>query len=201
VRVSLRFDPILCDLDGTLVDSAPAITTALRIALSECGVKLDPAPDLASFVGPPLDQTLARIVSEPDRAARVLDVYRREFSRLIDGSIPLMPGADDAIRAFSEAGAALGVVTYKPTTLAEEVLRGAGLRGLFPFVLGTTPQGPTRSKGELLHEALVALRPHRRVPVYVGDHAEDREAAAHNGVAFLSYGSNNWKDIMRRVLG
>lgn len=197
----MRFDPILCDLDGTLVDSAPAITTALHIAFSECGVKFEPPPDVASFVGPPLDQTLARIVPEPDRAARVLEVYRREFSRLIDGSIPLMPGADAAMRAFSEAGAALGVVTYKPTTLAEDVLPGTGLRGLFPLVLGTSPQGPTRSKDELLHEALVALRPHRRVPVYVGDHAEDREAAAHNGVAFLPFGSNNWKDIMQRVLG
>jgi phosphoglycolate phosphatase len=196
----LKFDPILCDLDGTLVDSAPAITTALRIAFSECGVEFDPALDFSSFVGPPLDRTLAQMVPEPDRAARVLEVYREEYSRLINGSIPLMPGADAAIRAFSEEGAILGVVTYKPKALAEEVLQGTGLRRLFHLVLGTTPRETPRSKGELLHEALEALRPHRRAPVYVGDHAEDRDAAAHNGVAFLPYGPNDWRDIMRLVL-
>jgi phosphoglycolate phosphatase len=200
VRSSLKFDPILCDLDGTLVDSAPTITTALHFAFSECGVKLDPEVDLASFVGPPLDRALARIIPEPGTAARVLDVYRREYSRLIDGSVPLMPGADAAITAFSEAGATLAVVTYKPTALAEDVLRGAGLRGLFPLVLGTTPRGPTRTKGELLHKALTALRPHRGTPLYVGDHAEDREAAAENMVAFLPFGPNDWQQIMRRVL-
>lgn len=195
----MKFDPILCDLDGTLVDSAPAITTALRIAFSTCAVELDPTQDLHSFVGPPLDRMLAKVIPEPDRVARVLEVYRQEYSRIIEVSTPLMPSADDAVRAFSNAGAKLGVVTYKPTPLAEVVLGGTGLLSLFDLVVGTIPREAPRSKAELLEEALTALRPHRRAPVYVGDHAEDREAAAHCGVAFLAYGPNNWPEIMRRV--
>lgn len=181
------------------MDSAPAITTALRIAFSKCGVELDPTQDLNSFVGPPLDRMLARVIPEPDTVARVLKVYRQEYSRIIEVSTPLMPSADDAVRAFSEAGARLGVVTYKPTPLAEVVLAGAGLRSLFDLVVGTIPGEASRCKAELLQEALIALRPFRRVPVYVGDHAEDREAAARCGVAFIAYGPNNWRDIMRRV--
>ena len=73
-------------------------------------------------------------------------------------------------------------------------------RTIFHLVLGTTPQEGSRGKDGLLREALRALRPHRRAPVYVGDHEEDREAAAHCGIAFIAYGPNSWGDIMRRVL-
>jgi phosphoglycolate phosphatase-like HAD superfamily hydrolase len=182
------------------VDSGPVITAALRSALFKCGVAVDPALDLSSFVGPPLERSLARVVPDRDAAARVLDVYREEYSRIIETSTPLMPAAETAVRSFSEAGASLAVVTYKPTTLAESVLAGTGLRGYFGVVLGTALRDDLRTKADLLLEAVEALRPHRLSPVYVGDHPEDEAAAVACGIAFVAYGPNQWTDIMKLVL-
>ena len=54
---------VLLDLDGTLVDSAPAILSALRGACVSCGVT-PLVPLDAALIGPPLRAMIERVVGE-----------------------------------------------------------------------------------------------------------------------------------------
>ena len=190
----VRYDPILCDLDGTLADSAPGIVAAIRAACASCGVAIGEGVDLAAFVGPPLEESLAILAPEPELVPVLVRTYREEYGRMAP-STPLLPGVAPTLRSWTTGGTVLAVVTYKPAHLAQVMLTGAGIRGLFRLVVGRGRGRDPRRKADLLREALERLRPHAGVPLYVGDHEEDEAAARACGTAFMRVGPATWTDI------
>jgi len=194
----MRYDPILCDLDGTLVDSAQGIVAAIRAACASCGVTIADGVDLFSFVGPPLEKSFATLAPEPGLVPALVRAYREEYGRMAP-STPLLPNVRSTLRSWRVTGAALAVVTYKPARLAEAMLTGAGVRGLFDLVVGRRLGDDPRRKADLLGEALERLRPHAATPLYVGDHAEDEVAARVCGIDFVGVGPAGWSEIARLV--
>ena len=65
-----RYTHILFDLDGTLIDSAPAILASFRNAFAEAGITPVVAID-ESIIGPPLLETLQILSGSHDTATSV----------------------------------------------------------------------------------------------------------------------------------
>jgi phosphoglycolate phosphatase len=194
-----RFDPVLCDVDGTLVDSLPGIVASLRAALRAEGTSLPPDLDLGPFVGMPLERIFVTLASDGD-VRRLVEAYRSDYEAHGLPSTPSMPGAVDAIGALRRAGVTLAVVTYKPAVFAERILDAIGVRAAFDLVVGRELQGDSRSKGELIAQAFRDLGAPGGLPVYIGDHQEDRLAAAAAGIAFLPYGPPGWHELEAQLL-
>lgn len=117
------FDPILFDLDGTVIDSVALIRESHRHAVREVlGREL--ADDvLVANVGRPLIEQM-RAFSE-DRAQELLDVYRAWNHAHTADLLVAYDGIEDVLRRLVEAGRTLGIVTSKsgPTVqLAWDVL-------------------------------------------------------------------------------
>jgi len=160
------------DLDQTLVDSGPRITSCLRAALAEVGVPLDDAVAEASR-GLPLTSTVAALLPAGADPALVEDVaarYRAQDRRPDgEGGHPLvgpMPHARAALEAVVGAGGRAVVVSAKRTEAVGRVLAWAGLEDLVASVagdlFGVAKAGALRAEG---------------AGVYVGDHPADVEAA------------------------
>jgi phosphoglycolate phosphatase len=189
-------DPILFDLDGTLVDSGPAIVAAVRSAARSVGAPVDEGSDLSFCVGPPLEEVFAHLLGEaPALVPRAIKAYRREYVQAARRSTLPMPGAEAALDRLAEAGSTLAVVTYKPAWIAEVVLRASGLFPRFALVAGRARGRDDLTKADLLQDALARLEPHSAAPLFVGDHDLDEEAARANGVAFARYGPLDWPAI------
>ena len=60
-----RYSHILFDLDGTLIDSAPAILASFRDAFARSGIAPVRAVD-ESIIGPPLTETLQLLAGTTD---------------------------------------------------------------------------------------------------------------------------------------
>jgi phosphoglycolate phosphatase len=175
---------LICDLDGTLVDSFPGIAAALRAACESAGVA--PAvPITRSLIGPPLDDLLRRVagLDDPDTLARLA----RAFMAAYDGgacrlSAPF-PGVGEMLEAVRSRGLTLALATNKRLVPTRAILDALGWGPLFAAVETLDSRGgKPRAKAGMLTDACVALRVDPRTAFYLGDTVADVHAAREAGM-------------------
>ena len=118
------FDAVLFDMDGTLVDSTPAVTRSWLRWAGEEGV--DPAL-LVGRHGVPAAGIIAAVAPERDEAARAAALERIEAIEVGDTEgVVVLPGALAALEALA-GGARSAVVTSSTRPLALVRIAAAGL--------------------------------------------------------------------------
>ena len=179
---------VVFDLDGTLVDSLPAIRTAI---LDVCGALDLPRPNLAAvkgFVGAGVPVAMDRLLrwAEADAALheRAVAAMAEAYPRVPVSENRVLPGARDMLAALADRGLALALCTNKPRMPAELVLRGLSLGPFASVVCGD--DGPARKPdAAMVHRACAKLRVPVSEAVYVGDSEIDHGAAAAAGMRFV----------------
>ena len=186
---------VVCDLDGTLVDSAPDLSGALNTVLAERGIPTVPFEEIRLLVGGGalvlIKRALAR-VGNPGRydtarmLDRFLDVYR---SRLTRESRPY-PGVPGALRALAGHGHPLAVCTNKPEDLARRMLDELGLDFFGEAVVGGDTFAFRKPDRRTLEAATERAGGNPRRSVLIGDSLTDVETARNAGVPVIlvSYG-------------
>lgn len=175
------FDPILFDLDGTVIDSVTLIRESHRHAVRTVLGEDLPDATLVALVGRPLIDQM-RAFSEP-RAEELLRVYR-EWNHAHTAEL-LRPyeGIDELLTEARAAGRRLGIVTSKsgPTVqLAFDVLP---LRHHFDVVIAAEDTQRHKPDPEPIATALSRLGAGANGGCYVGDAPFDIQAARAAGVA------------------
>lgn len=123
-----RFQLLVFDWDGTLMDSAEAIVEALQAACGDLELPV-PTDDNARFIiGMSLHDALAHVLPDLDPAEhpRLAERYRHHFL-LRDGGTTLFPGAADTVRELHAAGFLLGIATGKSRRGLDRALASTGL--------------------------------------------------------------------------
>jgi len=181
---------VLCDLDGTLVDSAEDIRAALNALLAEHG--RDPVHpfEIKAMIGDGVaklgERALAARSGDPDDAPRLvprfLALYEPNAARLTRP----YAGVRATLRALGERGLRLAVVTNKPEAATREILASLDLAPLIEVVVG----GDTASERKP-HPAPVLLALERlgiapAEAVMVGDNHHDVSAARAAGVPAIA---------------
>ena len=186
---------VVCDLDGTLVDSAPDLSAALNTVLAEQGVPTVPFEEIRLLVGGGalvlIKRALAR-VGAPERYDtarmfdRFLDVYR---ARLTRESRPY-PGVHGALRALARRGHPLAVCTNKPEDLARRMLDELGLDFFGEAVVGGDTFDFRKPDRRTLEAAVARAGGEPDRSVLIGDSRTDVETARNGGVPVIlvSYG-------------
>ena len=192
---------VICDLDGTLIDSAPAMAHAVRFGCAAAGTPLAPSLNLAWCVGPRIEDSLRALVGD-ELMPLARHAFRDEYRRTAASLTSTMPGARGALGRLRAAGVPLAVATYKTGALASMILHATDLAGLFDTVRARRHDvEDERPKADLLAEALNVLGTGPEDALYVGDHDEDETAAAAVGVSFLRYPDLDWREIETVVVG
>ncbi|MEO6984795.1 MAG: HAD-IA family hydrolase [Paralcaligenes sp.] len=99
----MKFDAVIFDCDGILVDSEPITLGVLRDMLSELGWELSPQQCHALFVGKAFQDEMALIQENTGKklGPEWIDVFRaRRNSALISG-LEAVPGIHDALAAIA----------------------------------------------------------------------------------------------------
>src|SRR5436305_14872684 len=92
---------ILFDLDGTLIDSYPAITASVNHVRSLYGLPPLPEPEVRRHVGRGPAYLLEHTVPRGDVAANVA-AYRDHHPSVFRGGTRLLPGAAEALRCLHQ---------------------------------------------------------------------------------------------------
>lgn len=190
--------PLVCDLDGTIADTAAAIFESLHVTCAGFGVALDRDADLSWCLGPPLYHCLRRLGVPETSMTDAIAIFETAHTERLGLVVP-MPGAVETITRLRADGIEIGVATIKPQPIAELVLETVGLRGQMRAVVGRRDDLDPRTKTDLVREALHLLS--GPAPVYVGDHDGDAEAAEVLGLPFVRYPEESWDDVAAAVYG
>ena len=109
-----RFDLLVFDWDGTLMDSAGSIVLAIQAACSDLGLPV-PSDAAASYIiGLGLNEALAELLPglSTSEYGQLVERYRYHFLSK-DHEIPLFDGVSAAIQELSDMGFLLAVSTGK----------------------------------------------------------------------------------------
>lgn len=162
------------DMDGTLLDTFPAILGCINEVLGEMGaVPFAPAklkPLVGTFIG---DIYAGKGVDPAKARARHRELYLEKYS----GMSRPYPGAPEALESLRLGGIRTAVVTMRVGEIAREVLRHHGLMGCLDLVVGEDEVA--RAKPDPEH-VLAALRKLGVAPAdacMVGDTEHDMRAA------------------------
>jgi phosphoglycolate phosphatase len=173
--------PILFDMDGTLVDSAPAISRRLRETLEHFDVIPPDEAGIRLLIGPPTGSSLLSFVG-PDRVEEADAFYHRLSHQDGLAHQELFPEIDRLLATLVEANIPLGVSTSKPQREAERTAEHFGIAQYFTSLVGSSPTRPT--KAAVVGETLAQLQAiaHSPTPLMIGDRSFDIEGAAEHDV-------------------
>jgi phosphoglycolate phosphatase len=172
---------IIFDLDGTLIDSAEDLRSALNATLNAAGLRSIEVDEIRGMIGDGMTTLLERALvavgaAEPKQTnalvARFLEIY--EANPL--ASTRCYPGVIETLEILSRHFR-LAVATNKPIAAANKILRGLSLNHLFSVVLGGDSLPRRKPDPGPLLEVLRQLAIAADQAFLVGDNIHDVEAA------------------------
>lgn len=181
---SKRYELLVFDWDGTLIDSAGLIVASLQAACAEAGLEQPSDPEARHVIGLGLGEAIAHLLPSetPDRHKEVTDLYIKHYlAREREETAELFTGTEEALRHLRGQGHTLAVATGKSRRGLDRVLGRMGLAEVFN---ATRCSDETFSKPHprMLEELMDVTFTAPEATVMIGDTTHDLEMARNAGV-------------------
>lgn len=179
-----RFELVIFDWDGTLMDSVGRIVSSMQSAAIQIGRAVPEADAVRNIVGLSLQEALPRLFGPLDELGyqQLLQAYRQQYVHDDPTPTPLFTGVAPILHQLTERGHLLAVATGKARAGLDRVLAETGFSQLFHASRGADE---ARSKPDpmMLEQLLAQLNVPLEQAVMVGDSSYDMEMAANLGMA------------------
>lgn len=182
---------IAFDLDGTLVNTAPDLVTALNHVLTQNDLEPVDLDKVETMIGHGARAMIVKGMEyqgvSPDEV--FLDQCFRTFLDYYSDHIAVhshpFEGTETALDALSEAGAILSVCTNKTQALSDRLLCELGLADRFAAIVGADSVPNRKPDGDHLIRAVAAAGGDPARAMLVGDSRTDERAARNAGLPFI----------------
>ncbi len=204
------------DLDGTLVDSAPGLTSAVDSALYALELPQAGEARVITWIGNGADKLMERALTwarqeraaqraasgkpsvedddipQEEQASVLRALFNRYYAQFAEEGSFLFPDVADTLNALHTNGLPLALVTNKPTPFVAPLLNALGIAHYFTVVIGGDDVQNKKPHPEplLLVASRLGITPQSLL--FVGDSRNDIQAAAAAGCPSvgLTYGYN-----------
>jgi len=185
-----EFQPtaIVWDLDGTLVDSAPDLATALNNVLDKRGFFTHSIEVVRTMIGNGVPKLVERgfnavgIRPEPAQLDELVTMFQKEYRACaIDQTRPY-PGVVETLQEIREMNIPMGVCTNKPEAFTRQILEGLGLATYFSSVVGGDTTSTRKPDPQPVLTCLRGLATEPALSLMIGDSVHDVHAAHAAGV-------------------
>ena len=185
-----KYDTVIFDLDGTLMDTLEDLAEAVNEILSRNGYPVRTIREVRRIVGNGLRQTLTLCLPEGTKQ-EVVDRLLPEFASYYQEhcQIKTKPydGIEDTLRELSARGFKLAIVSNKRAE-AVTPLNREYFADYVRVAIGENESAGIRKKPapDTVYQALRELGSSREQAVYVGDSEVDRMTAENAGLPCVS---------------
>ncbi len=181
-----RFDLIVFDWDGTLMDSVDWITHCIQQAAAAAGQPIPSEQAAKDIIGLSIENAIATLFPAVNAETRafITEEYAKEFHGKTAGPDDLFPGVTDMLLTLRAQNKRLAVATGKKAAGLRLVMRASGVQDLF---CATRSADQTASKPNplMLLELMAELGVEKQRTLMVGDSAHDMQMAKNAGIAAI----------------
>ena len=182
---------IVFDLDGTLVDTAPDLISALNFVLDREGLAPVPLHAARNLIGAGARRLIERALELEGRHASPQDIARltADFieyyaEHIAEASRPF-EGLESALDELSSRGFRFAVCTNKLEWLSKRLLDQLGLTGRFAAICGADTFGVAKPDPAILRETVARAGGEISSSIMVGDAGTDIGVARRAGVPVI----------------
>jgi phosphoglycolate phosphatase len=192
-----RFDLLVFDWDGTLLDSAGAIAGAIQAACRDLGLPEPPDRLARQVIGLGLAEALRQCVpmlSEGD-LPRLIERYRHRYLSG-DHELALFEGISELIAELRSAGFLLAVATGKSRNGLNRAMANCGL-GCYFSATRCADECFSKPHPQMLHELMAEFSLPKERLLMIGDTTHDLQMAINAGVAgvAVAYGAHSADEL------
>ncbi len=199
----MRYQALLFDLDGTLVDSVQELYLAVNLTLSEIAFPLVAEYQVREWVGNGIETLVQRALSgafEVDKnlpeelSQHAIAIFKQRYAEIVGQYARLYPGVLETLQQLR--GIPKALVTNKARSFTQALLQESGLIACFE-VLVCGDDGEKKPAPSPLLQACAQLGVAPSRSVMIGDSKSDLLAARNAGMASiaLTYGYHQGEDL------
>jgi phosphoglycolate phosphatase len=182
---------IVFDLDGTLVDTAPDLISALNFVLDREGLPPVPLRAARNMIGAGARKLIERGLEAEGRAMTVKEIDRMTADfigyyaeHIADASRPF-EGLESALDNLTASGCGLAVCTNKLEWLSKRLLDQLGLSQRFAAICGADTFGVAKPDPLILQQTVARAGGQLSSTIMVGDAGTDIGVARRAGVPVI----------------
>jgi phosphoglycolate phosphatase len=206
--MSLPYDLILFDLDGTLIETAPEIADAVNDTLTECGRATVSQQQVNDWIGHGTRELLIQALAFTDRVPSdqvrtsagfpgIEAVFTGHYQRRCGTRSHLYPHVRETLLALREQGVKLAVMTNKEGRYTRTVLDAHQMAPLFDHVISGDTLPVKKPDPAGVFDCMQRFGVAKSRTLFVGDSSIDVATARNAGVSVwvLPYGYNMGEPI------
>lgn len=185
----LRTESIVWDLDGTLVDSAPDLASALNTVLDMRGFANHSLETIRTMIGNGVPKLIERGFNaigmrlDANQLEQLIPIFVSVYSDCAVEQTRPYPQIVETLEQLQAMNIPMGVCTNKPEALSRQILEGLGLSKYFSSVVGGDTTSTRKPDPQPLLQCLGDLRTEPQAGMMIGDSIVDVDAARAAGVA------------------
>lgn len=196
-----KYQNILLDLDGTIIDSGEGITKSVQYALAALGIEITDLRTLYPFIGPPLNESFREFMHlNEEQIEQAILKYRERYQTLGIYENKVYIGIRELLSDWRQLGKKVILCTSKPEIFAGKILEYFHLADYFTFIGGATLDGERNSKAEVIHHIFASCPVlDKAETVMIGDRKYDVMGAKQMGVDAIGvlYGYGNATELQQ----
>jgi len=179
---------VIWDLDGTLVDSAPDLASALNAVLDKRGFFTLTTDEVRPMIGNGVPKLVERgfnaVGMRPDQAQLdgLVAMFVEEYRACATQHTRPYPGIVEVLEDIRGMNIPMGICTNKPESFTRQILEGLGLNVYFSSVVGGDTTGKRKPDPEPVFACLRGLVAEPALSLMIGDSVHDVRAAKAAGV-------------------
>ncbi len=182
-----RFDVIVFDWDGTLINSIDWITSCLQWAAEQCLLPKPEAQVAKSTIGLSIDRAMLSLFPDADEKLllTLVSLYHQAYQSKPLGREHFFPGVYDMLATLKQSGYKLAVATGKTRKELHKVLQATQTEALFE-ITRAADESASKPSPQMLHEILAHCDCPIERALMVGDSIFDLEMARNANMAVVA---------------
>lgn len=186
----MKYDTIIFDLDGTLLNTLDDLAASVNYALKESGMPERSLSEVRRFVGNGVRVLMERAVPHgtgPDKTEAALEIFKSHYAKNSRNLTAPYKGVADMLYRLKKAGYKMAIVSNK-IDFAVKDLRDEFFDGIIDIAVGNSEDLKTKPAPDMVYKAVRELNSDIERSVYIGDSDVDLKTAENAGMDCISVG-------------